>query len=68
MEVQTESEKEITMIHETFHGDPYDFTDIDIADAIGAKYQVVPNAPQATMGNASEARDKKLNENCGGQK
>ncbi|HWS17454.1 MAG TPA: RHS repeat-associated core domain-containing protein, partial [Candidatus Elarobacter sp.] len=53
------------MIHETFHGDPYDFSDRDMADALGAKYKVVPNDPQATEGNASDAWDKKLQEKCG---
>jgi hypothetical protein len=59
------SDKAEVMIHETFHGDPYDFSDRDMVDALGAKYKVVPNDPQATENNASDAWDKKLQEKCG---
>jgi RHS repeat-associated protein len=65
---ESESQKEVTMIHENFHGDPYDFSDSRLADALGVKYTVVPNDPQLTESNASAAWDKKLQENCGTKK
>ncbi len=65
----TFSDQAEVFIHETFHlASPYGFNDEVMAQATNAKYTRVPNDPEKSMANASDAWNKKLQKACGAKK